>query len=266
MSCRLVFPKWSSDIRTIRIYKSLYQVPDILQLENEDAHYLGHVLRARPGQVVETFDGVGHSENWEITSIAKRNVSMRNLGTGKTTDRRAPVKLTLGLNPLKGGAEETAIRMATAMEVACLIPVFFTRSDVPDDPEKMMARFERWRKISISETAQSGGSWLPEIKDPVRFTDFMVDSGRVILLDEEADPDISVGPFDKGKVVTVLVGPEGGLERDEVRSAMERGFEVASLGPWTLRSELAGAIVPEWVYSNHRQDADDAEIPSAGCR
>jgi len=259
-------PKGSSAIRTIRIYKHLDNVPDILRLEDDDAHYLGHVLRARPGQAVETFDGMGHSENWEITSISKRNVEMRNLGNGKTTDRRAPAKLTLGLNPLKGGTEEVAIRMAAAMEVACLIPVFFARSDVPNDPEKMQARFERWRKISISETAQSGGSWLPEIKDPVRFTDFMVDSGRVVLLDEEADPKMSVRPFDKGDFVTVLVGPEGGLEREEVRSAIERGIEVASLGPWTLRSELAGAIVPEWVYSNHRQDADDAEIPSAGCR
>jgi 16S rRNA (uracil1498-N3)-methyltransferase len=37
----------------------------------------------------------------------------------------------------------------------------------------------------------------------------------------------------------VLVGPEGGLTERELEHALARGFEAVSLGPWTLRTEVA---------------------------
>jgi len=217
-------------------------------LTNDDAHYVGTVLRARSGQMIETFDGAGKIVDWEIVSVAKHETELRNLEIGKEVGRRAPVNLTLGLNPLKGGTEEIAIRMAAAMEVASIIPVIFKRSDIPFDAEKLESRLERWRKLCISETAQSGGAWLPGIGDPVMFEDFAIPDGRVILLDEDSHPGTTVEKFNPGDFVTVLTGPEGGLERDEVDSATGKGIEIASLGPWTLRSELAASIVPSWVY------------------
>jgi 16S rRNA (uracil1498-N3)-methyltransferase len=41
----------------------------------------------------------------------------------------------------------------------------------------------------------------------------------------------------------VVVGPEGGLARDEVELCRAHGFVVASLGPRILRTETAGPAV-----------------------
>ena len=41
----------------------------------------------------------------------------------------------------------------------------------------------------------------------------------------------------------MLIGPEGGLDAEEVMAASERGFAVAGLGARILRAQTAGAAV-----------------------
>ena len=43
--------------------------------------------------------------------------------------------------------------------------------------------------------------------------------------------------------VAVLVGPEGGLSREEAEEAMAAGFVPVTLGPRILRTETAGPAV-----------------------
>lgn len=222
---------------------------DSLVLSGEDFHYLAYVVRARTGQTVQTFDGKGNVHEWQIVSIEKRTVRLARIDSA-IVPRNSPVKLTLALNPLKGGNEEFAIRMAAAMEVVSLRPVIFSRSEVPLDDSGLDKRLDRWKKLCVSEVALGGGAFLPVIMPPIRFGDADLsgyDCG--VLFDEEASADDRRPQFKAGSDVIAYVGPEGGLEREEVAVARERGLLVASLGPWTLRAELAGALVPSWVYS-----------------
>jgi 16S rRNA (uracil1498-N3)-methyltransferase len=165
-------------------------------------------------------------------------------------ERRSPLKLTLGLNPLKGGNEEIAVRMAAAMEVNELVPVFFKRSDVPIDFNNLEKRLERWKRFCVAETIVSGGAYLPKIGRPVTLRMFLEDHVNGVLFDEEAEA--SELTFQHGESVAALIGPEGGLERDEVELARDKGLKIASFGPWVLRAELAGALVPGWVYARTR--------------
>jgi 16S rRNA (uracil1498-N3)-methyltransferase len=47
----------------------------------------------------------------------------------------------------------------------------------------------------------------------------------------------------------IVVGPEGGLARDEVEAASAAGFATASLGPRILRSETAGPAIAAILQS-----------------
>jgi 16S rRNA (uracil1498-N3)-methyltransferase len=57
--------------------------------------------------------------------------------------------------------------------------------------------------------------------------------------------------------VEILVGPEGGFEREEEALAVESGFFPASIGRGILRTETAAvaatAIVVAWHQQNKRQ-------------
>ncbi len=218
-------------------------------LDDDSAHYIRHVLRMKSGGVVETFDGTGGIDSWEISEISRKAVELKHQ-EHIDVERRSPVNLTLGLNPLKGGSEEVAIRMAAAMEVIAISPVFFARSEVPFDNSILIKRLDRWRRLCISEVALSGGAYLPEILKPVRFIDIAVPQmSHTILFYEDVPPTEHPRVFDPDKTVVALIGPEGGLEKDEVAHALEKGIEIASLGHWTLRAELAATLVPSWVYS-----------------
>jgi len=197
---------------------------------------------------VETFDGEGGISRWEIHELTRRKVSLKHLESRKV-QRQAPVRLTLGLNPLKGGNEEYAIRMAAAMEVERIVAVFFARSDVKVDVSSMKNRIERWRKLAISEVAQSGGAYLPDISESISFGELIESSKEPgILFDEESDETDFEMELSSGMEIIALVGPEGGIERSESDLAREAEWHIASLGPWTLRADLASALVPSWVY------------------
>ena len=220
-------------------------------LSKDNAHYLGNVLRATTGQEIETFDGDGGIDRWKIAEITPSGIRLAHLDHSQLA-RKSPVQLILGLNPLKGGNEEMAIRMAAAMEVHEIVPVFFRRSDVPIDFDRLERRLERWKRFCVAEVILSGGAYLPKISRPT--TPAMFLDGRLdgILVDEAADPREEQPCFTPGSTVVALIGPEGGLEREEVSQARESGLKIASFGPWILRAELAGALAPAWVYSRVR--------------
>jgi len=202
---------------------------------------------------IETFDGEGGIARWEIVGVTRREVRLTHLA-GEKVERRAPVRLILGLNPLKAGNEDFAVRMAAAMEVTAILPVIFARSEIPLDEAALKRRIDRWRRLCTSEVAASGGAYVPDIPGAVSLKEAIeATQGRGVLFDEEADPVGTEHRFSAGETVTALVGPEGGLEREEVELAREKGYGIASLGPWTLKAELAAALAPSWVYSRVRE-------------
>jgi 16S rRNA (uracil1498-N3)-methyltransferase len=217
-------------------------------LSEDNAHYLANVLRVSKGQEVETFDGEGGTDRWEVSEATSREIRLTHAGRDQVS-RKSPMQLILGLNPLKGGNEETAIRMAAAMEVQEIVPVFFKRSDVPIDFVKLERRLDRWKRFCIAEVILAGGSYLPAISRPTTLASFLDGTFEGVLFDEEADSSGESPAFALGGTVLALIGPEGGLERKEVELARESGIKIASLGAWTLRAELAGALAPYWVYS-----------------
>jgi 16S rRNA (uracil1498-N3)-methyltransferase len=142
--------------------------------------------------------------------------------------------------------------MAAAMEVREIQPVIFRRSDIPYDIDRLMNRVDRWRKLCVGDVSASGGGYLPDILDPVTLSTFLESKKHGVIFDEEAPSEnnnkINSIKFQKGKKYCALVGPEGGIEREEVELAKQKGLDVASLGPWILKAELAGVLAPMWVY------------------
>ncbi|HDS29654.1 MAG TPA: RsmE family RNA methyltransferase, partial [Firmicutes bacterium] len=139
-------------IRLHRIYIPRDLITNPLVLADENAHYLSNVLRVQKGAMVETFDGRGGIDRWSVLDKQPKKVVLEHSAHERKSANR-PVNLRLGLNPLKGANEETAIRMAASMEVMEIIPVFFFRSDIPLDDDKMESRINRWKRLTRSEVA-----------------------------------------------------------------------------------------------------------------
>ncbi len=96
---------------------------------------------------------------------------------------------------------------------------------------------------------QSGGAWLPDVypdatleraiaATPAGTPDVSGDSGVRWVLSHDGAP----APVDGAlsAPVTIAVGPEGGIEPDEMARLAGAGFVAVSLGATTLRFETAG--------------------------
>jgi 16S rRNA (uracil1498-N3)-methyltransferase len=100
---------------------------------------------------------------------------------------------------------------------------------------KVRARME-------SALAQSEGAWLPQHFPEANLERAILaaPSGDRVVLDPAAPP--LLGPHAPAlrTPLVIALGPEGGLERDELVALEAAGFRRASLGPTILRFETAG--------------------------
>ena len=103
----------------------------------------------------------------------------------------------------------------------------------------------RWQKISRQAVKQSLRYFMPEFSVFHSFSEFLdaADGFEIKLLTEQsADerwqdifPAISPAKCD----LLFAVGPEGGLDKHEIKSALSRGFRGISFGDHRLRTETA---------------------------
>ena len=119
--------------------------------------------------------------------------------------------------------------------------------------ERRQLREDRIEKIVVAAMKQSRKAWLPRVNALVPFRKFieMPRSGRRFIAhcyEEIERSDLfqllsdRCRATDSADEITILVGPEGDFSMDEVRMALENGYESVSLGASRLRTETAGLV------------------------
>jgi len=211
-------------------------------LEGEDAHHLGNVLRAQPGQLYELSDG---SAAWlaRIESVRRDRVEFALV---EQIAAISPVAdFTLLLSIVKFDAFEWALEKATELGVSTIVPLAAGRSE-----KNLVAaaakRSERWRKILFEASQQSRRLRVPALTDMVEAEQaFASQSAKLcILFSERSDAPplkqvLANADTARQRVAILAIGPEGGWTDAEFAAARAAGFREASLGPLILRTETA---------------------------
>jgi 16S rRNA (uracil1498-N3)-methyltransferase len=97
------------------------------------------------------------------------------------------------------------------------------------------------RSRMISALEQSGGAWLPVMLPDAEPNAIATQNGSApIILDATGRPLLSVLHRVANSEPTVLLGPEGGVEADELTLLEANGWRRARLASTTLRFETAG--------------------------
>ena len=154
--------------------------------------------------------------------------------------------LTLAQAIPKGDKMEHVIRMATELGVTRVIPLLTERTVVRLEPGRSDSRLARWQRVAREAAQQSGRAAVPKIAAPTPLSAWRPEAlatGLLVCFWEEEQRRLDgILPASPCARATVVVGPEGGLTGDEVRSLAAAGGLVASLGPRLLRTETAGAV------------------------
>ena len=220
-------------------------------LKAAQSHYLGTVLRLKPGSQVLVFNG--RDGEWTARlAVAKRASAL--LIDGKTRAQSAAADLHYLFAPLKAARLDYMVQKAVEMGVSRLQPVFTRHS------QAARVNTERMRANAIEAAEQCGVLTLPEISEPVALSRLLAKWDavrRLVFCDENAetaDPIVALAGLPRSPLA-VLIGPEGGFAADERASLMKLPNVVRlSLGPRILRADTAAvaalalvqAVLGDW--------------------
>ncbi len=221
---------------------------DRVNFDREETRHMQAVLRLAPGDVVIAADGQGRDYTVRLESLGQ---SAYGTILGVTTTRReSPLAVTLIQGIAKGDKMENIVRAVTELGAVRVLPAITQRTVVRLESSRWRERARRWQRVAKEAAKQCGRAVIPEIAVPRPLVEWLEATGadgdiRVCLWEGEAPPLGSVLDARAMPPATglVLVGPEGGLAREEVEAARGRGWAPASLGPRILRTETAGPAV-----------------------
>ncbi len=216
-----------------------------LVIEGNAANHITRVLRLRSGDALTVFDGSGGEFGARIEEFRKDSVVVA-VEDHRPLERESPLPLTLAQGISRGERMDWIIQKATELGTSRIVPLFTKRSMVRLDERQADRKLQHWRAIAIAACEQCGRNRIPELAAPVDFFDMLPAeaSGATRLLlsptgdlrIEDLGQDVRQGA---SKGITVLIGPEGGLEDVEQEAALAAGFKAVQLGPRVLRTETA---------------------------
>ena len=214
-----------------------------LILDFRESHHLVRVFRAKVGATIEVLDGKGARYLGTIELAAAKAVRV----AVESVKRQAPVtqRVTLLQSVAKGRAMDLILRMATEIGASVIQPVF------TDQGEHAAQKMEKWQLTMIEACKQCGLSYLPDLFEPCRISDWLesnpdtAGSLRIVAsLEKENRPLLEMlktaGPHEE---VVVAVGPAGDFSIAEYELLRSSGFNAVRLGANVLRTETAAAYL-----------------------
>jgi 16S rRNA (uracil1498-N3)-methyltransferase len=159
-------------------------------------------------------------------------------------DRESPLEVHLAQGVCGGDRMDLVLQKATELGVASIQPVVTARSIVRLSSERQGRRGTHWQNIVIAACEQCGRSKIPQVAAPVTLRDHLANArkeGLRLVLSPSA-PGSLAGLASLPNKVELLIGPEGGLDDDELLAAQKAGFMPVRLGPRVLRTETAAVV------------------------
>lgn len=225
--------------------KSIWQKKEG-ELSAEESHHLLVVLRAKPGEMIEIFDGGGQIAHAELISARKNIAGIRIMAESiRRVEPRGPAFILLQAIP-KHASMELIIQKATELGVQKIVPVITARVVFKLNNSAVTQRVGRWRKIALASAKQSHTAWLPEISPIVPLADAVNAVQSDLRLFGSLAPRTPLLREVLAKVsrpaiknIALAIGPEGDLTDGERELLSAARFEPVSFGGGVLRVETA---------------------------
>jgi len=208
--------------------------------------YICTVLRKTAGDRVDLIDGKGYLYRCTINSIKNKELYLQVVDVVHKPEEQSP-KVTLCVSPIKGPMMDWLIEKATELLVDRILPTIFNRTVVKiEDKEK--GKCDRWKKLTIEASRQSGRFTIPEVIEPTPLRGILpyiehIDN-RWALYEREKHTTISdVMSAQRENGICVVIGPEGGIEETEIGWLKDNGFTPCTLGESIFRTETTPLVI-----------------------
>ncbi len=208
-----------------------------VQLSTEAHRHVINVLRLREEDKLIIFNAQGREFNAFISKIDKKYTSIT-IEQPQENNTTSPLDIELGLSLIKSDKLDFAIQKSVELGVTSITPLSADRSTIKLDSKRELKRLAHWQGVIQSACEQSGRNFLPELNALQNISSWLESSNTPgIIFEPRAS--ISLTELSPGKKIRIIIGPEGGFSKNELKEITQHQFKQVKLGPRILRAETA---------------------------
>ena len=226
-----------------------------LILTAQESHYLSRVMRMRKEDLLEVIDGKGHIWNAKIVNQKVIRLTSCFDTPLQAVSRKKPLISIAVAIPRKGF--ESFLQMSCEIGVDIIQPLISKRSVIKECNNEKIIRF---KKIIHEAVEQSERLWSPELMQVLTFSNWINDlpseaqigfaTTRIQNLQDCVNW-LKETPH-KVNQVWLVIGPEGGWNKDEEALAFDSGLSGVSMGETILRTSTAAVSACQLMTSWRR--------------
>ncbi len=222
----------------------------IVMLTSDEARHLREVLRLKPGDEVQVFDGAGKEFRAIVSQTRRESAELELKDEIETPRPESPLELTLAVALLKGEKFDLVVQKGTELGVNRFIPLTTRHADIRlRDEADAAKRVARWQRIALEAAKQCGRSVVPEVTPPIPF-ESVIKEDSCVMFSERGGETLNT---DLKESVVAVIGSEGGWSDEELEQARAANVPIVTLGGRVLRAETAAitaAVLFQHLYGD----------------
>ena len=216
--------------------------PDFLVLTGENAAH-AKVLRLKAGEEVLVCDGEGRECLCAVSDVSDGQISLV-VKHSRESEAETRVRVSIYMAFSKGDKLEHVIQKATELGAYEIVAFPSARCVSRPDEKSLKKKLERWQKIASSAAEQSGRGLVPQVLTLPSYKAALERASQadkaLLFYENEQATTLKMALSESAyHTVSLMTGPEGGLEEGEVAQAAAAGLQVCTLGKRILRCETA---------------------------
>lgn len=229
---------------------------DVAKIIGDDVKHIYKVLRISEGEKVTLNNCEGIEYLGKVISVSKQEVLIEILEKLEDNNE-SDIKIYLFQGLPKSQKMDLIVQKGTELGITEFIPTITHRVDVKLKGE--FKKLDRLNRIALEAAKQSKRSIIPKVSEPIEFNAVLerINSLDLLIVPYENANNFGVktlinelrkeNNIDSIKNIGIFVGPEGGIEEDEIEKLKDKGAYIVTLGKRILRTETAGFVATSLI-------------------
>jgi 16S rRNA (uracil1498-N3)-methyltransferase len=224
-----------------------------INIIGEDVNHIKNVLRKKVGDKLTVCNSdISIDYLCEIVEL-KENTIKCNILEKLKTNSESNIKVTILQGLPKADKMELVIQKAIELGVYDITPVEMKRCVVKLTDKDKTKKLQRWQKIAEVAAKQSGRNIIPKINDVIsvkNICNLYAEYDIVIVAYENEKENKLKYELERLKAskkenlkIAILIGPEGGIDEEEIDLLKKSGSKIVTLGNRILRTETVALNV-----------------------
>lgn len=222
-----------------------------INIGGKDVNHIKNVLRKKIDDEIIICDALKSKDYLcKISEFDEDKIICR-IEEELETEVESNINVTIFQGLPKSDKMELIIQKSVELGVVEITPVEMKRCVVKLNEKEKSKKIERWQKISEVAAKQCGRSIIPQINNIISVQDIcnLCDKYDIVLVAYENERKTTIKEelkrikekYNENDIIkiAIIIGPEGGIDEEEITLLQEKGARTISLGKRILRTETA---------------------------